>query len=122
MKLAKFLLMIPFCLFAPIFVKAQAQYSSFEILSKGVSKDKYVAIKGEEIKANERYAYMFSNLSRYRVVVRPKDANTKVLIKILDKDKNEIVTNFHKKKYLSEINFKCGKTGMYYVLFEEIKS
>ena len=102
--------------------KTYAQKSSFEILSQGAKKNKFVAIKGEEIKPNETYTYMFSNLSRYRILVNPKDATTKVLIKILDKDKKEVITNLsHKKKYLNDLNFKCGKTGMYYVTFQEIK-
>lgn len=101
---------------------ASAQNSSFEILAQGAKKDKFVAIKGEEIKPNETYAYMFSNLSRYKVLVRAKDSDTQVHIKILDKDKKEIFSNHHKKKYLHDMTFKCGKTGMYYVVFQEIKS
>jgi hypothetical protein len=123
MKLHNFLLSLSllFCLSLALPAQVRAQTSSFEILAKGASKDKYVAIKGEEIKPDEKYAYMFSNLSRYRVLVKSKDASTKVLIKILDKEQKEVATNFFKKKYHSEMNFKCGKTGMYYVVFQEVK-
>ncbi len=117
MKNIAFLLVVGFCLLVATATQAQ---SSFEILAKGVSKDKYVAIKGEEIAAGERYAYMFSNLSRYRLIVKSGKTNGKVLVKIVDADKKEVATNLLGKKYHNELNFKCGKTGMYYVVFEEI--
>jgi len=117
MKKNHFLLLCGFfLLFA---TTAQAQ-STFEIFVIGALKDKYVAIKGEEIQSKERYAYMFSNSSRYRVLVKSTNPKTKILIKILDKDEKEVATSLYKKKYHSEINFKCGKTGMYYVIFKEI--
>ena len=119
MKTTTFLLALGFSLLIATTSKAQ---SSFEILSKGASDAKYVAIKGEEIKSKERYVYTFSNLSRYRILVKHENASSKMLVKILDKDEKEIASNFHKKKYHKEINFKCGKTGMYYVVFQEVKN
>lgn len=125
MKIINAILAYGFCLFLTISLASQASAqtpaSSFEILAQGAKKDKFIAIKGEEIKPNETYAYMFSNLSRYRVLVRTKDANTKIHIQIMDKDKKTVFTNHHKKKYLNDMAFKCGKTGMYYVVFKEIQ-
>lgn len=123
MKINNLLLACGICFFF-IFAtasQANAQTSSFEILAQGAKKNKFVPIKGEEIKPNETYSYMFSNLSRYRILVKPKDATTKVHIKVLDKDKKEIVNNYHKKKYLHDLTFKCGKTGTYHVTFQEVK-
>jgi hypothetical protein len=96
--------------------------ASFEIKAKGAKDKHYVAIKGEEITPNQKYFYMFSQLTRYQILVQ-KDPKTKkeVLLRILDEKDKEIASNYNskKKKYYNHINFKCGKTQKYTVMFEE---
>ncbi|MCU0445499.1 MAG: hypothetical protein MUE85_11325 [Microscillaceae bacterium] len=106
-----------FLLFATVI---QAQ-TSFEIKSKGASKEQYVPIKGYEITGAKEYTYIFSEQSTYHIKI--EDANNKpVLLKIYNKDKKEIFSNFKNQKYYDEISFECPRTEMYYLKVEPVSN
>jgi hypothetical protein len=115
------MLVLAFWLTGSLEAEVQAQ-ASFEILAKGASNRHYIAIKGEEITPNEKYFYMFSQLTRYHIVLKKDPAKKAELhLKILDEEGKEVVSNYNakKKRYFHQIHYKCGKTQRYTVIFEE---
>ena len=107
-------------LFFAVFAQQALAQSSFEIFSQGVKKGHYVPIKGEEIKPNTEYSYIFSSQTSYLIKVTGVKTNRKMSIKILDENKKEVISNFNKKKYHTNISYKCPKAGKYYIVFSEI--
>ena len=101
----------------------QAQKLSFVLQSKGIKDHHFVTIKGDEIKANEKHFYMFSNMGYYRIKIKhPHKESNQVILKIFNQDDKEIASNYNpdSKKYNHHMEFKLGKTGMYYLKFEEL--
>jgi hypothetical protein len=102
--------------------KLQAQEATFELQSRGAEEKHFLSIKGGPIKSGDKIPYMFSNLSQYKIKIRPP-RNQTVILKVLDKDSKEVASNLNprSRKYLNTILYRCGETGMYYLVFEIVK-
>jgi hypothetical protein len=102
--------------------KLAAQEATFELQSRGAEEKHFLSIKGETIKSGEKFPYIFSNLSQYKIKIRPP-RNQTVIMKILDKDSKQVASNLNprSRKYLNTILYRCGETGMYYLVFEIVK-
>ncbi|GAB4407577.1 MAG: hypothetical protein OHK0053_34220 [Microscillaceae bacterium] len=97
---------------------------SFELKSKGYQASNYVTIKGYEIDTEEKYPYMFSQLGSYIIELKNLDqAPAPVVIRIF-KDDREVANNYNPKtkQYTKALAFECGKTGLYYLSFENAKT
>ncbi|MDX2302100.1 MAG: hypothetical protein NW226_04835 [Microscillaceae bacterium] len=119
-------LLVITCLFLSLFwaYSSQAQ-TSFVLQSKGVEDDHFVTIKGDDIRPNEKHVYMFSNLGYYRIKIKhPHKESNHVVVRILDQNNKEIASNYNPdtKTYNHHFDFKCGRTGMYYLAFEEMSN
>jgi hypothetical protein len=99
-----------------------AAQATFELQSKGAKEKHFLSIKGETIKSGEKHPYIFSNLSQYKIKIRPP-RNQTVIMKILNKDSKEVASNLNprSRKYINTILYHCGETGMYYLVFEVVK-
>ncbi|MCU0445500.1 MAG: hypothetical protein MUE85_11330 [Microscillaceae bacterium] len=104
------------------FWQVQAQDASFELQSRGAEQKHFVSIKGEPIQDGQKYPYIFSNLSQYKIKIRPP-RNQTVIMKILDKDGKQVAMNLNprSRKYIHTIIYNCRETGMYYLMFEIVK-
>jgi hypothetical protein len=104
--------------------QTQAQ-TAYELLVKGAKDKHYVAIKGGEIEANKKVFYIFSSLTRYQFKLVGNDGKP-ISMKVYrtyneeDKKDKEVASNFNAgaKTYNGSIEFKCGETGRYYIVFE----
>lgn len=115
-----FIILLALCSFMAIKIHAQA---SFELQSRGADEQSYVTLKGFQINENEKYPYMFSNLGFYRILIKNAAQNdNQISIKIYDKDEREVASNFdpQTRKYVHNFAFSCGKTGVYYVKFDDV--
>jgi hypothetical protein len=94
---------------------------SFEVQAKGANDKHFVAIKGDKIEGQNKFSYMFSNLSVYKFHLKHTKKQS-YMIKILDENENEIATNYDdkKKRYTKNMIFKCPKTARYYVKLEAV--
>ncbi len=99
--------------------QTQAQY--LEIQSKGAEKDHYVSIKSHKISLDEKYPYMFSQLSEYKITIKDDKETALYQMVIYDQAGKELITNYDPKhkKYVHKIFFKCPETKTYYMKFEK---
>ncbi len=106
------------CLFL-INQKTFAQDAAFEVQSRGATNKHFMPIKGDKIDGVNKFSYMFSSLSVYKIKI--KHTKKQVIIKILDENENELANNFDQKskKYKNKLDFRCTKTARYYVQLEE---
>lgn len=96
-----------------------AQDASFEVQSKGANNKHFIPIKGDKIEGQNKFSYMFSSMSVYKIKI--KHNKKQIMIKILDEKENELANNFDgkSKKYKNQLDFKCQNTARYYIQIEE---
>jgi hypothetical protein len=103
------------------FVNAVQAQTSLEIELKSANEEKFIAFKGYEGTGAKEYTYIFSQQNTYRIKIEDAD-NKPVLLKIYNKDKKEVFSNYQNQKYYGVISFECPKTEIYYVKVEPVNN